>query len=338
MQSLSRWLVALCALCLTLSACAREGTLRERLRERAEARRSGAPSPADYPRLTAAGDYSFKLEHDGLTRHYRVHVPRSLRSGQRPAVLLAFHGGGGNMNHMADDDNYGLIAKSESAGFVVVFANGYSALPGGGLATWNAGECCGSARDKDVDDVGFVRKVLADLESRIEVDTRRVFATGMSNGGLFAYRLACEMPDRIHAIAAVAGTDNTRVCNPTRPIPVLHIHAKNDTHVLFEGGAGQDAFRDVTKVTQFTSVPETIARWTRRNGCEPTPKAVLERPGAYCERYSPCKEGATVQLCVTAAGGHSWPGASKVRRGKEPASQALSANDVMWDFFQTTVP
>jgi len=338
MRRRSPWLVALCALCLTLSACAREGGLRERLRERAEARRSEASHPADDGRLTAPGDYTYTLQHGGLTRRYRVHVPRSVRPGQRPALLLAFHGGGGNMNHMADDDNYGLIAKSESAGFVVVFPNGYSTMPGGGLATWNAGECCGSARDKDVDDVGFVREVLADLATRIEVDTRRVFATGMSNGGLFAYRLACEMPDRIRAIAAVAGTDNTRTCNPSRPIPVLHIHAKNDTHVLFEGGAGQDAFRDVAKVTQFTSVPETIARWTRRNGCGTTPRAVLERPGAYCESYFLCREGATVQLCVTAAGGHSWPGAAKVRRGKEPASQALSANDVMWDFFEKTVP
>lgn len=338
MRKRSNWLVALVVLFLTLSACAREGGLRERLRERAEARRSEAPQRAENGMLAAPGDYTFTLDHDGLTRRYRVHLPRSFRPGQPAPLLLAFHGGGGNMNHMADDDNYGLIAKSESDGFVVVFPNGYSALPGGGLATWNAGECCGSARDRNVDDVGFVRKVLADLGSRIAVDDRRVFATGMSNGGLFAYRLACEMPDRIRAIAAVAGTDNTRACNPSRPVPVLHIHAKNDTHVLFDGGAGQDAFRDVAKVTQFTSVPETIARWTRRNGCDATPRPVLERPGAYCERYSMCRDGASVQLCVTSAGGHSWPGASKVRRGKEPASQALSANDVMWDFFESTVP
>ncbi|CAN6484255.1 unnamed protein product [Victoria cruziana] len=139
----------------------------------------------------------------------------------------------------------------------------------------------------------------------------------------------------LRGVAAVAGTDNTRACAPARPIAVLQIHARDDDHVLFEGGAGPGAFRDESKVTDFTSVPETMARWAQRNGCSSSvaPQRVLDKPGAYCERYSGCREGAPVQLCVTATGGHSWPGAAKVRSGKEPASQALSATDVMWDFF-----
>jgi len=284
-------------------------------------------------RIVNPGDYTYTIDHGGLSRKYRVHVPRSYDPASPTPVLIAFHGGGGNMRFQADDSNYGLIAKSESAGFIAVFPNGYSPFPGGNLATWNAGACCAAARDKNIDDVGFVRDVVANVQRQVNVDARRIYATGMSNGGMLSHRLACEMADVFAGIAAVAGTDNTRHCAPSRPISVLEIHARNDDHVLFDGGAGPGAFRDPSKVNDFTSVPETISRWTRRNGCNTRPTRVLDRPGAYCERYAGCRDGVVVQLCVTETGGHSWPGAAKVRRGKEPASQAISADDVMWDFF-----
>jgi poly(3-hydroxybutyrate) depolymerase len=184
---------------------------------------------------------------------------------------------GGNVEMQADT-NYNIVGKADSAGFIAVFPNGYSRLPSGKLATWNAGNC-------------------------------------------------------FRAIAPVAGTDGTLTCTPARPISVLHIHAKNDTHVLFNGGAGDDAFKDKSKVADFVSVPQTIARWSQRNRCTAPPKRVLEVPGVYCDAYTQCADGVQVQLCVTDTGGHSWPGVDKVRAGKQAASQALSANDVMWDFF-----
>ena len=249
--------------------------------------------------------------------------------------MLALHGGGGYAEYMADDERYGLISKSDSAGFVVAFPNGYSKFPGGKFATWNAGGCCGDARDRKVDDVGFLRAVVAQLNARLKLDPARIYATGMSNGGMMSHRLACEAADLFAAVASVAGTGALSVCQPVRPIPVLHIHAKNDTHVLFNGGAGKDAFRDESKVMDFVSVPETIARWVQRDQCQPTPRRVLETPGAYCEAYTGCAGNVSVQFCVVDEGGHSWPGAQEVRRGKEAASQALVANDVIWDFFLT---
>lgn len=284
------------------------------------------------PEAAQPDDEVHVLEVGGLRRQYLVHLPQGYNPAQRVPVLVALHGGGGNMRLQADDGRYGLISKSDSTGFMAVFPNGYSAWPGGRLATWNAGACCGLARDKAVDDVAFVRAVVADVQRRYSVDAQRVYATGMSNGGMLAHRLACEAADVFAGIAAVAGTDNTLACVPTRAIPVLHIHARDDDHVLFNGGAGPNAFRDQSKVTSFTSVPETLSRWVRRNACAPTPERVLEHPGAWCERYSGCQGGAAVQLCVTEHGGHSWPGV--VRQGKQAASQALSANDVMWDFFE----
>ena len=78
-------------------------------------------------------------------------------------------------------------------------------------------------------------------------------------------------------------------------------------------------------------VPDTVAKWTKLNGCAAPARKVLQANGAFCEVYASCG-GAPVQLCVTETGGHSWPGGNK-RRAEQPPSQAISANDVMWEFF-----
>jgi polyhydroxybutyrate depolymerase len=232
------------------------------------------------------------------------------------------------MDYQANDSYYGQISKSDQAGFIAVFPNGFSRLKSGKLATWNAGNCCGSARDEGSDDVGFIRDIVKNLSAQLNVDPRRIFANGMSNGGMMAYRLACEMPDVFRAIASVAGTDNTKSCTPSAPISVLHFHAKDDELELFDGGAG----RKSSKVTSFVSVPDSIAKWVRLNSCNTMPKRVFENAGAYCDAYTSCRGGVEVKLCVTPTGGHSWPGGKKPR-GDTPGSTALSATDVIADFF-----
>lgn len=301
--------------------------LRERLRERRASQEAVKSSDSEM----RAGDHILTLQHDELTRKYLVHVPRTYEARKPAALVVALHGGGGSMEHQADDSKYGLITKSERTGSIVVFPNGYSRRDSGRLATWNAGECCGAAKDANVDDVGFIRAMLIEVRKTLNIDEDRIYATGMSNGGLMAYRLACEMSDVFRAIAAVAGTDNTVKCAPSQPVSVLHIHAINDSHVLFEGGAGPDAFKSA--VNEFTSVPATISKWTDLNACATPAKRRLEVKGAYCERYAPCKDATVVELCVTESGGHSWPGGTK-RRGETP-STAIAATDVMWDFFES---
>lgn len=245
---------------------------------------------------------------------------------------MALHGGGGGALYQANDTNYGLITRSEEAGFIAVFPNGITNASSGLLATWNAGHCCAKARDENVDDVGFLKAVVADLGRRLRIDPERVYAAGMSNGAMMAYRLACEAPEVFRAIAAVAGTDNTRSCRPATAVPALHIHARDDDRVLFEGGAGE-AFRREAQVTDFTSVPSTVSKWVRLNKASTSARRVLNVDGAWCELH----EGAApVKLCVTDRGGHGWPGGAKAR-GEAP-STAINANDVMWEFFSGVAP
>lgn len=280
---------------------------------------------------SGAGDHEYKVKNGNETRKYLVHVPKSYTATKATPLVFFFHGGGGWMEQAAAD--YGWIEKSEKEGVIVVFGNGSSRLPRERLATWNAGNCCGYARDNNIDDVAYAKAVVADVETKFNIDKQKIFATGMSNGGIMSHRLACEASDVFTAVAAVAGTDGMGAsCVPTRPISVMHIHAKNDDHVLFGGGAGPDAFRDESKVADFTSVADTIALWIKRNALSDTPKRVLDVPGAYCDLYTSPTSGVQVKLCVTEDGGHSWAGGKAVR-GKTP-STAIIANDVIWDFFK----
>ena len=327
--------VLLCIV-LSLSATAAQGPLRslirDRLAERA-AQQAGPEVPARRlspgERIREPGRYEIRLRHDGLERAALVHVPRNHDPRSSTPLVMALHGAGGGMIYQASDSRYGLITKSEQAGFIAVFPNGISDVDSGMLATWNAGTCCAKARDRNVDDVGFLRKLAADVAGRLSIDRQRVFAIGMSNGAMMSYRLACEASDVFRGIMAVAGTDNTRTCKPAQPVPVLHIHARDDDRVLFEGGAGK-AFRNEALVSDFVSVPETISRWVKLNQAGPAQR-VLAVPGAWCDLHSPAAGGAAVKLCVTDSGGHSWPGGAKDRG--EPPSTAIIANDLMWEFF-----
>ena len=282
-------------------------------------------------RIDGPGDFRFVLDHGGRTRTFRVHVPAAYRRGEPTPMVLALHGGMGDMDLMADKARYGLVAKSDEAGFIVVFPNGASRLDNGKMATWNAGTCCGLAQKQDVDDVGFLRAVVGRMSELASIDRRGVFSVGMSNGAMMSYRLACEAPDLIRGIMAVAGTDNTVRCSPTRPVAVLHIHARNDDRVPFEGGVG-GGFKEGLPVAPFASVPDTIARWVKLDRAEPAARRLPTPGGAICELHAarPGGDSAPVQLCITATGGHSWPGGVKRR---SPPSQAISADDVMWEFF-----
>jgi polyhydroxybutyrate depolymerase len=328
----SRFLIGaatLAAVTVTIGGTAfaqRAGRLQQII-ERARELRGAQPADPNATPIRAPGDYRFSFVHDGITREYLVHVPKSYRGAPTP-MLVALHGGGGDADFQADDSKYRLISKSEEAGFIAVFPNGYSRFRNGMLATWNAGTCCGAAERNNVDDVGFIREVVRRVEQQANIDSTRVFATGMSNGAMMSWRLACEAPE-IRAIAPVEGTDNTPGCKPPRPVPVIEFHAADDPNVPFNGGVGVGPSQ-----TDFVSVPKTQAKWVQLDRADPRARRVLTVAGAHCDLHPARAGGAPVELCLTDTGGHSWPGGGTQQGHKHP-SMAISANDLMWNFFSS---
>ncbi|WP_108958910.1 alpha/beta hydrolase family esterase [Leptospira ellinghausenii] len=329
--------ISLCV--FTMDSCER-GFIRSTLKEKFQKKISELPAPnaiTDFTRpITTPGDYVFSTIHQEILRYYKIHVPKSYNQVKTVPLLFVFHGGGGDMEIQSKEEYYHQISKSEELGHIVVFPNGYSVYKSGKIATWNAGNCCGEAKKANIDDLGFVKVILGHLTEKMNIDKKRIYSTGMSNGAMMSYQIACSMANQFSGITAVAGTDNTVDCKPSKPISIFHIHAKNDDKVLFYGGAGS-SFTDRTLITDFVSVPKTVSKWVQLNGCHPTPKIVLQNKDVTCEEYHECKEGVTVKLCVTEDGGHSWPGGKKpsLLLGGESPTKAIIANDVMWDFFKS---
>jgi len=310
------------------AAAQRLGRLAE-IMKRSEQRGGHQPADPNMTPIAAPGDYRFSFVHGGLTREYLVHVPRSYRGAPTP-VLMALHGGGGDADFQADDSKYKLISKSEQAGFIAVFPNGYSRFPSGILATWNAGACCGGAQKNNVDDVGFLREVIQRVERQANIDRNSLFVTGMSNGALMSWRMACEASDLVRGIAPVEGTDNTATCKPSRPVAVIEFHSLDDDHIPLNGGRGVSALTD----TNFTSVSSTLAKWVQLDHANSSPRRVLTVPGGHCDLHAAKPGGAPLELCLTDTGGHSWPGGGTQQGHKQP-SMAISANDLMWRFFSS---
>jgi len=289
-------------------------------------------SSAAVPHL-AAGDHWRDVPLDGRTRRYLVHVPAALDTTRPVPVVLAFHGGATNAKSMREFS--GLDATADARGFLAVYPEGTGRLPR--LLTFNAGNCCGYAREQGVDDVAFVRAVLDDLATLQVIDARRVYATGMSNGAMLAHRVGAELADRIAAIAPVAGPlgIDLAAVPPARAVPVMHVHGTADAFAPYAGGQG----RGLTD-TNFLSVDETVAAWRRVDGCPETP-AIEVLPDADGDgqrvtrtTWGPGRDGAEVVLVSIEGGGHTWPGHASRLELLGAVSHDLDVNNAMWEFFE----
>lgn len=286
---------------------------------------------AGEPAALRPGDHSRSIEVEGRERTYLVHVPPQYDPAAPMPVVLAFHGGGANADNMVAFS--GLNEKADQAGFIVVYPEGSGRLPR--MLTFNAGNCCGKAAESKIDDVAFTRLVLDDLERIANVDRRRVFATGMSNGAMMSYRLAAELSDRIAAIAPVAGPMGTKDCRPGRAVSVMHFHGDTDECAPFKGGRGRGP-----SGTDFYSVQHSIDAWVAANGCRPAPQTTRlpdrADDGTTVKemRYASGRDGAEVVLVVIEGGGHTWPGREPRMRALGASTRDISANDMMWEFFQ----
>jgi polyhydroxybutyrate depolymerase len=301
---------------------------------------AAAPSPAEPP----PGDYTFSLRHAGRERSYIVHVPKDVLAGAWP-VVINFHGGGSSA---AGQQAYSRMdALADRAGFLVVYPNGTGGVAEH-LLTWNAGACCGYALRNNVDDVGFVRAMIDDLESHAQIDRARIYATGLSNGAMMAYRLAAEAPDLVAAIAPVAGALGVAPALK-RAVPILHIHSVDDTRALYSGGLGPPYPLTTIRV-QHPAVEPLLGKWAESSGCpsQPTADPPIHGHGSSVGHtatriaYGPCTGGVEVVLWKLTGAGHVWPGAStdylsKVlgSQGKVlgPATDVIDANTEIWQFF-----
>ncbi len=279
-----------------------------------------------------AGDSTHTVVVDGRTRTYLAHMPPDY-DGQTPLpVLLIFHGG---LSNAAITVRYtGLSEKADRAHFLAVYPSGTGRLPR--ALTWNAGTCCGYAARERVDDVAFVRALLDDLATHFAIDAWRVFATGISNGGMMAHRVGAELADRIAAVAAISGPLPVGTIHPSRPVSVIYFHGTADAFAPFDGGKGEKSLASI----RFRSAPDTVAAWARADGCPEKPE-VTALPSARGdptrvrrETYAPCNAGTEVVFYVIGGGGHAWPGREARAGFLGRSTLSISANDLMWEFFQ----
>ena len=246
----------------------------------------------------------FTLTHDGLTRTYRLHLPDDYHPDSLYALVINMHGLGSNAFEQEFYSEFNAVA--DSFGFIVTYPNGVN-------ETWNISSPSGT------DDVGFISALIDTINLAYPLDLNRVFATGMSMGGFMSYRLACELSDRIAAIASVTGLQAFYPCSPSRPVPVMQFHGTADPVVPYAG------------------VPTTIANWVNYNGCPSSPE-VTELPDIDTtdnstvtkSYYGPCDELSEVILYTINGGEHTWPGASFIIG---ITNQDIEASFEIWNFF-----
>jgi polyhydroxybutyrate depolymerase len=266
----------------------------------------------------------------GLKRTYVVHVPEGHDRKTPMPVVLALHGATMNGPMMAWFS--GLSRKADEAGFIAVYPNGTGRFSS---FTWNGGNCCGLAVQNQVDDVAFINALLDDLMESCHVDNRRIYATGISNGAVMAYRLASELSDRIAAITPVSGSMGTEISQLKRPVSVLHFHGTLDEFIPFLGGKGKKSITG----TDFWPVDQSIQSWVKSNGCDENPKIdMLSKSGDELtvsrNTYAAGKDGTEVVLVVIEGGGHTWPGMRSPAATLGKSALNISANDLMWEFFE----
>ena len=288
-----------------------------------------APLHAADPAPAGARSEELRIPSDGAVRTAHLHLPPDLQ-GKRPLVV-ALHGGGSNGRTM--ESHSGLSELADRKGFLVAYPDGSGRL--GSFLTWNAGWCCGHARDKGVDDVAFLDRLLDALIASGRVDPDRVYMTGMSNGAMMAYRYAAAHPGRLAALGAVAGTADFDPPAPAGPLPVVHLHGTKDENVPFEGGRGS---RTIGTSQDHRPVQQTLDAWIHADGAgnprsTALPAKVQDGTAVTRTAWSTGQDSLAVVLYRIEGGGHAWPGRKKSPFLPGRATANLDADSTLWDFF-----
>jgi len=260
------------------------------------------------------GTELISIEHDGNNRKYFIHVPPNYESTQSIPVLLAFHGYGGTAKSFMEHSNFNEIADVNN--FIVVYPEG---LTFEWYTHWNVG---GWTNGSTVDDVGFVNSLLDDLEVNYNIETNKIYATGMSNGGFMSFLLACQLSERIAAVASVIGSmtpETYSACNPSHQIPILQLHGTADDIVPYEGQSDMIAIEDALSYWVEYNQTDSVATMTLIDDIDTDDGSTVEK---YI--YGNGNNGAKVVHYKVLNGGHDWFGAF--------GNMDIQSSQIVWDF------
>lgn len=260
-----------------------------------------------------------------LKRSYLLHVPNSL-PGNRPAPLvLVFHGGGGHAWNMPRFTGFDDLA--DKAGFIVAYPESFN-------THWNDGRDLSPA-----DDVGFINALIAEVQRGHNIDAKRIYATGMSNGGFFSQRLACDLAGKIAAVASIAATmpePLVPMCKPAKPVSVMFIQGTKDPLVPIDGGAVARTHGKCVSLAAASSFWRSHDQTSSTPASSDFPDQAHDGTKVHRDLYSGGKQGTEVVVYTIDGGGHTWPGRVPYRPvflvGR--ATRNLNATQVVWEFFQ----
>jgi polyhydroxybutyrate depolymerase len=308
-----------------VSTCAQNPvreTIREKIRERI----------GQTGQQTAKGATEYEIEFGGLKRKYFVFAPKDFKTKKNLPLLFVLHGGGGQGDRLDGLTKFSQMVESKN--FIAVYPNGIE-------NRWNDGR--ETIPRKEIDDVGFIKILLETISKNHPVDQKRVYAAGISNGGMMSLYLACQMPDKIAAVAAVAANMPVNMaanCQKKKPLSVMFIAGKSDPIMPYKGGiiytfGGRGIGGNVV------SIRESVDFWIKQNQIKSAPQ-ISEIPdsdpndGTRTSReiYSNAKNGTEVILYATENGGHTWAGGIQYQPetiiGK--TSRDFNASEVIWEF------
>ena len=228
-----------------------------------------------------AGDATVTMQSGGRSRRYIQHVPSGLAAAIPLALVIDLHGAGGSGKQQQGLSGFSALADKEK--FLAIFPDGIDGY-------WNVDDkCCGTAGTQKIDDVGFLKAIVAKLSAESCIDARRVYVSGFSNGGGLAHRMGCDAANIVAAIAPTATDLRTQPCNAARPISMMEVKGMADSLEPYEGGlvgpaggqyvavgakASQKLWADIDKCTGSTTTNDK-----------------------YCASYTQCAEGVEVGLC-----------------------------------------
>ncbi|HZI42122.1 MAG TPA: PHB depolymerase family esterase [Gemmatimonadaceae bacterium] len=283
--------------------------------------------PAAIVPLQAVSFYSANRDNgsfvsSGERREYLLYVPQRYDRTRPTPLVISMHGAGLWSASQRDISRWNDLADAK--GFIVVYPSG---VGGKGVRIWRA-----EPGDDLTKDVKFIAALIDTISAHYNIDSTRIYANGLSNGGGMSFALSCTLADRIAAIGVVAGAQTLpwRLCSDQRPMPMIAFHGTADTHVPYMGGSSWLSPRP------WPSVPKWTANWARRNHCEGEPHDSSIAADVNRRTYTHCADSRSVVLYTVRGGGHTWPGGMELPQwfvGR--TTRSIDATRLMWDFFSS---